>query len=126
MNLTYMRARRTAERMIKKYGGKFYRQDFNGYVTWDSTVVTFDQDTPFVYAVILPVAKEDEFAAESGAIMDLSMFRKFLMSTEGMSERPQPHQQIMYQNVWWTIQSIVPLNPDGDLDIFHKGMLQRV
>ena len=58
--------------------------------------------------------------------MDLSMFRKFLMSTEGMSERPQAQQQIMYQNEWWTIQSIVPLNPDGELDIFYKGMLQRV
>lgn len=127
MNLKYMRARKSAERIIRENGAKFHYQDMGqGYVTWDSELVTWDEEPPFIYMAVFPRSEEDEFDSESGGIMDLSMFRKFLMSTEGLTVRPAPQQQVHYQGEWWTIMSIVNLNPDGQLDIFYRGVLQRV
>lgn len=129
MNVAYMRARKRAQEAIKKYGCKFHYQDMGqGYVTWDSDLITWDEEPPFVYMVVFPPGDSllDEFGAEAGGIMDLSMYRKFLMSTEGMSVRPAPQHEVAYQGDWWTIKTAVNLNPDGKVDILYKGILQRI
>ena len=129
MNVTYMRARKKAADAIRKYGSKFYYENQGGgYITWDSDLVTFDQEPPYAWAVVFPpgTGTQDEFGAETGGIMDLSGYRKFLMSTEGLDARPQAQDQVAYQGEWWTIKSVANLNPDGKLDIFYTGILQRV
>lgn len=131
MNLKYVRAQRTAMRMIKENGAKFYFQDNQGYVTWDSGLVTWDHEPAFAYMVILPPGgdpfstKTDQYLGDDG-FLNLSMFRNILISPEGLTIAPEPHQQVSYQGEWWTIVNLSNLAPDGTVDIFYKGVIRRI
>lgn len=131
MNVKYLRNRATASRLIKKNGAKFRMMRETGTepdpVTGEGELVQEFQD---VWMVVLPPktgsmdGRYERFRGTDGTI-DFSVLKDCLLSTEKLIWRPMPLEKVMVKGEWWTLETIQALDPDGETDIFYKGVLRR-
>lgn len=131
MNVKYLRNRATASRLIKNNGEKFRMMRETGTepdpVTGEGELVQEFQD---VWMVVLPPKsasgdqKYEVFRGRDGTL-DFSVLKDYLLSTEKLVWRPMPLEKVMVKGEWWTLETIQALDPDGQTDIFYKGVLRR-
>lgn len=131
-NAKYIRSRATAERLIKSNGDKFpLRRETEASVdpVTEEPIdpVVMDQDARMV---ILPPKtgavdnRYERFRGENGVI-DFSVLKDYLLSTQNLLWKPQPLDKVYYRAEWWTLETLQALDPDGATDIFYKGILRR-
>lgn len=145
MNASYLRARKTAERLIRRQGCKVNLKKESGGVDKVTGKRVLGYSIPDyidpgaiegsglrlqeAFALILPAggseSQLDQFKDENGTL-DLSKIRKVLISPEGLSWNPDSSTLLEFDGVWWKLYSSGSINPDGDTDIVYKGYIRRV
>ena len=132
MNVKYIRSRALAERLIRTNGAKFKMRRETGSAP-DPVTGVENQSEEFqdVWMVMLPPRSapgDQKYEAFRGAdgTLDFSVLKDYLLSTEKLAWRPMPLERVMLKNEWWTIETLQTLDPDGETDIFYKGILRRV
>lgn len=132
-NAKYIRNRATAERLIRNNGAIFQVKRETGGVRDPVTEITPDPvvETQDVWMVVLPPktgavdARYERFRGTNGTI-DFSVLKDYLLSTEKLLWRPLPLEKVLIKGEWWNLETIQTLDPDGQTDIFYKGILRRV
>lgn len=131
-NAKYIRNRATAQRLIRNNGDLFpLKRETEASID----PVTEEPTDPEIlnqdaWMVILPPktgaidARYERFRGENG-IIDFSVLKEYLLSTQDLSWRPMPLDKVLYRSEWWIIETLQTLDPDGATDILYKGILRR-
>lgn len=132
-NAKYIRNRATAERLIRNNGALLaLKRETDGGID----PVTEEPTDPVVlnqnaWMVVLPPktgaidARYERFRGDNGTI-DFSVLKDYLLSTQDLQWRPLPLDFVMIKGEWWRLETLQTLDPDGETDIFYKGILRRV
>lgn len=131
MNASFIRAKNSAHRMIRKNGALLVwtrpgREDFDD-VTGEPIPGTGEL-TQSLWTVILPPkykGQEDQYKGEDGTL-DLSKVRNVLVSTIGMGWTLKDLDRVTINGEQWVFRQATDLEPDAQTLILVKGILWRM